>query len=646
MDVSTKILIVEDNFVEANHLWLMLKKAGYAICGIARTVIEAKEYIKKDRPGLVLLDIFLLGRETGIDLAKYLNEENIGFIYLSANSNEEILNAAKATRPYGFLVKPFREKDLLITLQIAGYHQQYGIESSIRKEQLFQKQLNNLLDDSGSWDERLFKVGKAIQPLIPFDLIVAIYRTGPDPEDIVLGFLRVGFTEYQKITIDELQNLSRLKLLEIRKLQANTVIDTSVTLYAGEDFVKATQVPNMKKLMAEYLGMRSNLSLPIPLSINKNQRYFFSFFSRKTDGFNDAHLEICKRLQQPLIYTVENILLRDKKAYLQETPTLLGPKKNYKEGFEGIVGKSRLLMEIFDHIAQVAPGDTTVLITGESGTGKERIASSIHNLSPRKKSSFVKINCASLPSNLIETELFGHEKGAFTGATDRRTGRFEQADKGTLFLDEIGEMPLDMQVKLLRVLQEREIERVGGSTPIKVDVRIIAATNRNLEKEVAEGRFRLDLYYRLNVFPVHLPSLRDRREDIGLLARHFIDIFNVKTHKNITGLSAGALNSLLSYNWPGNIRELENLIERSVLLCKGATIEEIPLPANRVQVHVIMEESKLQTIEENERAHIIAALKQCDGRIRGANGAAIILGVPPTTLASKMQKLGIKRTHS
>lgn len=644
MDISTKILIVEDHFVEANHLRLMLKNAGYSICGIARTVDEAKACIKKDRPGLVLLDIFLLGRETGIDLAKYLNEENIGFIYLSANSNEEILNAAKATRPYGFLVKPFREKDLLITLQIAGYHQQYGIESSIRKEQLFQKQLSDLLDDSGCWDERLFKVGKAVQPLIPFDLMIAIYRTDPNPEDIVLGFLRVGFSEYQKITIDELQSLSRLKVSEVKKLQEKTVIDASVSLYTGEDFQKAVQAPTMKKLIAEYLGMRSNLTLPIPLSINENESYFFSFFSKKVDGFDESHFEICKRLQQPLIYTVESILSRDKKAYLQKTPTILSPKKDYKEGFEGIIGKSPLLMGIFDHIAQVAPGDTTVLITGESGTGKERVASSIHNLSPRKEGPFIKINCASLPSNLIETELFGHEKGAFTGAVERRTGRFELADKGTLFLDEIGEMALDMQVKLLRVLQEKEIERIGGSTPIKVDVRIIAATNRNLEKEVAEGRFRLDLYYRLNVFPIHLPSLRERREDIGLLARHFIDIYNGRTGKSVTGLSTEALNSLLSYNWPGNIRELENLMERSVLLSKGAVIEEIPLPHHE-EVETDIGERKLKTIEENERAHIIAVLRQCDGRIRGANGAAEILGVPPTTLASKMQKLGIKRSY-
>ncbi|MXN90794.1 response regulator [Flavobacterium sp. Sd200] len=640
--MSTKILIVEDQFVEANHLRLMLTKAGYAVCGVARTVSEAKEAIKKNRPGLVLLDIFLIGRETGIDLAKYLNEENIGFIYLSANSNEEVLNAAKATRPYGFIVKPFRERDLLVTLQIAGYHQQYGIESSIRKEQLFQKQISRLMDDSGTWDERLFKIGKAVQPLVPFDLMVAIYRTANESEDIVLGFLRVGFSEYQKITVEDLQNLSNLKISEIKKLQVNTVVDARVSLYAGADFQKVTQAPTMKKLIADYLGMRANLTLPIPLSINKNDRYFFSFFSRKAQGFNEAHFEVCKRLQQPLIYMVENILMKDKN-YVQKIipkPTL---KTTSMPGFEGIIGKSPLLVEIFDHIAQVAPGDTTVLVTGESGTGKERIASSIHNLSG-KKGPLIKVNCASLPSNLIETELFGHEKGAFTGATDRRVGRFELADKGTLFLDEIGEMPLDMQVKLLRVLQEKEIERIGGSKPIKVDVRIVAATNRNLEKEVAEGRFRLDLYYRLNVFPIHLPALRDRKEDITLLAKHFIDACNARTGKSVTGLSTEARNSLLAYNWPGNIRELENFIERGVLLAKGPVIETIALPQHHEPL-AGGESQKLKTIEENERTHIVAVLKQCGGRIRGANGAAVILGVPPTTLASKMQKLGIKRRH-
>jgi transcriptional regulator with GAF, ATPase, and Fis domain len=283
---------------------------------------------------------------------------------------------------------------------------------------------------------------------------------------------------------------------------------------------------------------------------------------------------------------------------------------------------------------------------GESGTGKERVADCIHNLSPRKNNPFVKVNCAALPSTLIESELFGHEKGSFTGASDRRIGKFEKADKGTIFLDEIGEISLDMQVKLLRVLQEKYIERIGSKDITKVDVRIIAATNRNLEKEVAEGRFRLDLYYRLNVFPIELPPLRERTEDIPTLVHHFINIYNRKAGKKITGLSDKVLKSMTEYNWPGNIRELENLIERSVLLTKGTIIEEIFLsPKHARNDSSTNQDLRMKTIFENERDYIINILKKCNGRIWGAGGAAEILNIPPTTLRSKMKKLGIAKEN-
>lgn len=644
MDTTTKILIVEDHFVEANHLRLLLKKAGYAVSGIARNAPEARKLIATERPGLVLLDIFLSGKETGIDLARELRQQNIGFIYLSANSNEEILNAAKATHPYGFLVKPFRERDLLVMMQIAGYHLEYGIESSIRREELFQTQLRDIMANKGNWEDRLFKVNQSLQPLIPFDMLLTIYRTDENQEDTVLGFLRTGFNEYKKITVEEFQNISNLKTHEIKSIQKNSILDDNVALYAGDAFRKATQQPAMKRLIAEHFGMRCNLALPIPLAIHDKGKFYFSFFSRKPDALDETHLNICRRLQEPLIYMVESILAQDKKVFSESHMAQSGTAFKFETGFEGIVGKNPLLLEVFDHIAQVAPVDTTILITGESGTGKERIANSIHNLSPRKNKPFVKINCAALPASLIESELFGHEKGAFTGAVDRRAGKFELANEGTLFLDEIGEMPLEMQVKLLRVLQEKEIERVGGNTAITVDVRIIAATNRNLEKEVAEGRFRLDLYYRLNVFPIRLPSLRERKDDIPILANHFIRLCNQKSGKEVGQLSENALKNLLSYSWPGNIRELENLIERSVLLTKGTTIDELPLPRNVLPDSIAENVWQERTIEENERAHIIAALNKCNGRIRGENGAAEILGVPPTTLASKMQKLGIKRS--
>ena len=642
MDTSTKILIVEDNFVEANHLRLMLKNAGYTVLGIARSVTDAKENILKEKPGLVLLDIFLMGKETGIDLAKFLKEDNIGFIYLSANSSEDILSEAKASHPYGFLVKPFREKDLLIMMEIAGYHLKYNIESAIRKEQLFQKQLKNLVSNFGTWDEYLYQMCTGIQSIIPFELMICNYLTENPADNKLFGFLRTGFNEYQKITLGGLQELTNLKRHELEIILKNTISEDQICLYNDRDFQKRIIQPTFHKIVASYLGMKSNLVLPIPLSITKKGKFIFSFYSKNSLIFNAEHLEICKRLQDNFIFNVENIIARQNDN-LAKSVTV----NSSENSFEGIIGKSPLLLSVFDFISQVAPTDTTILITGESGTGKEKIANSIHRLSSRKNEPLIKINCASLPASLIETELFGHEKGSFTGAINQHVGKFEQAHKGTLFMDEIGEIPLEIQVKLLRVLQEKEIERIGSNKSIKVDIRIIAATNRNLEKEVAEGRFRLDLYYRLCVFPLQLPALRDRKEDIGLLAQYFIRKCCEKLKKDELHLSAESLKSLLNYNWPGNIRELENLIERSVILTRGEHINIIPLPA-AVNIKNTDESENLwqsKTIEENERVHILNVLNKCGGRIRGEEGAAKILGVPPTTLASKMLKLGIKRNH-
>jgi len=302
------------------------------------------------------------------------------------------------------------------------------------------------------------------------------------------------------------------------------------------------------------------------------------------------------------------------------------------------------MLSVLDQIAIVSPLDTSVLILGESGTGKERVAKSIHLLSNRKEKPLIVVNCASLPANLIESELFGHEKGAFTGAVERRIGKFEQADDGTIFLDEIGELTVDLQVKLLRVLQEQEIERIGGKGPIKIDVRIIAATNRDLEQEMEEGRFRLDLYYRLFVFPIEIPSLRERKDDLLALTDHFIAYYGKKYNKPVTGVSPDVLEQMMDYPWPGNVRELEHFIERSILMTKGTVITDAKLQrqlTNKGYTNQSNEE-RIKTIEENERDYIISVLKKCNGRIRGANGAAEVMGLPPTTLHSKMKKLGIK----
>ena len=452
--MNAKILIVEDQFIEANNLRTILQKAGYPVCSIASSVDEAIKINKKEKPQLVLLDIHLQGKLNGIDLAKILRAENVAFVYLSANSNKQILDAAKATRPYGFLVKPFREKDVLVTLDVAWY----------------------------------------------------LYRQ--DKEEIFSNKAATG-------------------------------------TFAGDEF---------------------------------------------------------------------------------------------KE----IIGSSKSMLDVLNNLKIVGPSDTSVLILGESGTGKELAAQSIHRISPRRLKPFIIVNCATLPANLIESELFGHEKGSFTGANDKRVGKFEQANEGTVFLDEIGELPLDLQVKILRVLQEKEVEPIGGKRK-KVDVRIIAATNRNLEEEIAAGKFRLDLYYRLNIFPVLLPALRERKEDLPALAKHFLNLYAQKEKKNITGLADHVIKAMLDYSWPGNIRELENMMARSVLLATSSVIDTIQLPTfNKNGINTGGSSGAVKTINENERDYIIAILNKCAGKIYGFGGAAKLMDIKASTLRSRMKKLGIE----
>ncbi|KFF03419.1 sigma-54-dependent transcriptional regulator [Flavobacterium reichenbachii] len=452
--MKEKILIVEDEFIVANDLKIMLLKAGYEITGIASSVVQARKLIVDKRPDWVLLDIMLKGDLTGIDLAWELREIQLPFLYISANTNQTTLEAVKATHPYGFMVKPFRERDLIVMLDIAKYR--FGQEKGTLAE-------------------------------IPLD--------------------------------------------------------------------------------------------------------------------------------------------------------------NENEEIEGIIGKSSLLREVIEKIKIVAPAETSVLILGESGTGKERVAHSIHDLSAHKSNAIVIVNCAALPHSLIESELFGHEKGAFTGANSLRIGKFEQADNGTIFLDEIGELPLDSQVKLLRVLQEKEIQRLGGNKTIKINVRVVAATNRSLEKEVAEGRFRLDLYYRLNVFPIQLPTLKERKEDIEALADYFLKKYAASSRKNVSSISTAALNQLKNYDWPGNIRELEHLIERNVLLAKTSEIEKFDLPSHNSSP-LEFNNGKMKSMEEMEKEHIMNALQICEGKVSGPGGAAELLKMQPQTLYSKMKKLGIKQGYN
>ena len=409
---------------------------------------------------MVLVDIFLQGEGNGIDLGKILNEKNIAFVYLSANSNRQILEEAKPTKPYGFMVKPFRAKDVLIMLDVALY------------------------------------LHKNRQP-------------------------------------------------------EKTIIPTS----------------------------------------------------QKT------------------------------------APVVLPPE------FSALIGKSSKFIETLARAKMVGTTDTSVLILGESGTGKEMIAHAIHKISSRGNKPFVVVNCGTLPSNLIESDLFGHEKGSFTGAITKREGKFELADGGTIFLDEIGELPLELQVKFLRVLQEREIEPIGGK-PKKINVRVLAATNKDLDEEVAAGRFRIDLYYRLNVFPLLMPSLRERKDDISLLANHFLKKYSTEGGKQVPELSKEATDMLLQYNWPGNIRELENTIQRNIVMANSAVIETLDIPVSKRAASLPSNHKNgFKTMIENERDHILSVLESCNWKISGKGGAAEILDVNVNTLNSRIKKLGIQKVN-
>ena len=310
--------------------------------------------------------------------------------------------------------------------------------------------------------------------------------------------------------------------------------------------------------------------------------------------------------------------------------------------FGEIVGRSRALARVLREIRTVAPTDSTVLITGETGSGKELVARAIHEASRRREQAFVKLNCAAIPTGLLESELFGHERGAFTGAINARVGRFELAHRGTVFLDEIGEIPLELQPKLLRVLQEREFERLGSSRTVRTDARLIAATNRDLASLVAEQKFREDLFYRLNVFPVVVPPLRERREDIPMLVRHFAQEFARRMKKSIETIPSETMEALIRYEWPGNIRELQNLVERAVILSPGQTLE-VPLAALGTRASAPAPAGTEETLQAADRRHIISALERSNWVIAGPNGAAARLGVKRSTLQFRMRKLGIVR---
>lgn len=635
--MKENILIVEDQFIEANDLRSILENEGYLVCGIARSVARALELINSKAPDIIIIDILLQGAPTGIDLARQIMSRNIPFIYLSANSNNSTFIEAKQTQPDGFLVKPFRKKDILIALEIATYRNQFRRDLLERHANWITNLLSEICIKQVAPEEKLRQGIKAFQPFLPFEFVLVDLNSLTIP---LLGFNRISFDQYEAIDIiDSLgQPASVRDHIEFRR----SYPPGQQIFYRDDvDFESNSRNGKIMKQLVSTFNIKSELT--VRPSGTKETATYMSFFSSSLAAFNYEHTKLIISLLPELNLFVKHIQELASKTKHKSSSGQVSDLTSLRPLTSQIIGKSPRLLYALDQAVQVAQHETSVLVLGETGAGKEGIVNIIHQLSPRKNKPIIKINCAAIPETMVESELFGHERGAFTGAAERRIGKFEQAQGGTVFLDEIGELPMDVQSKLLRVIQEKEIERLGGHQTIKIDIRIIAATNRNLEKEVALGFFRIDLYYRLNVFPILVPSLRERKEDIPVLVNYFL-----REHAKTTGetekmLDSEMLQKFMDYSWPGNVRELKHLIERFAIMSKGSIISGLHIPTEKLDAPItpLPPAIGFKSIDEVEKTHIMAVIKNCKGKIAGHGGAAEILQIPVATLRYKMKKLGI-----
>ena len=503
-------------------------------------------------------------------------------------------------------------------------------------------QLVDILNRNEDWPDTLLQCVTTLQAYLPFSA-VSFWFSPPEEDKIVL-LERIGRSDYRTLLATDLSRLLRCSKDELLDWSFDEVGQEGELVSTANYAEVKTRRP-LHRHLAQVFGFSHYLSFSGELGPCNAYSLIFHGkgemnFTRSqhemlTDILNKFTLSLEKHLAYQTIKELSN-RLEQERNYLEEEITT---ENNFKE----IVGSSIAMQSVFRQVQQVATSDTTVLIQGETGTGKELIARALHDSSPRREHPLIKLNCATLPPQLIESELFGHEKGSFTGALQKRIGKFELANNGTIFLDEIGEMPMNLQAKLLRVLQELEFERIGGNSVIKVNVRVIAATNRDLIAEIEAGRFRADLYYRLNVFPVQLPPLRARGEDIISLAQHFLQKGVRKIGKRISGISAAGLEELRSYHWPGNVRELEHVIERSILLNEGDRLDIILNRRGKAPVENHSANFQPKTFREAEREIILQTLQHSNGKVRGAGGAAEILDMHPSTLDSRMKKLGIRK---
>jgi formate hydrogenlyase transcriptional activator len=514
--------------------------------------------------------------------------------------------------------------------------------SEERKRTLLE--INNAIINNLAQDALFSSAYEAIRRVVPFDRAAFLLYL---PESKTLKLLSMNGAEGS-----DFFRVGKEYDLQETLVSAWVLIHQEPVLRG--DLESEQSSPGEKRLVAE--GIHSYCVVPlIAMGISIGT---FAVWSEAKHRYSQADAELLREVANQVALAVANMKSYEEittlKARLEKENVYLQEEIRTEHNFEEIVGDSAPLLALLRRVDQVASTDSSVLIYGETGTGKELIARAIHDRSNRKNRPLVKVNCSAISAGLVESELFGHVRGAFTGAFERRIGRFELADGGTLFLDEVGELPLDTQVKLLRVLQEREFEPVGSNKSVRVDVRIIAATNRNLQESIKDGSFRSDLYYRLNVFPLEVPPLRERRSDIDLLAKFFLSRYARSLGKKMTGISASTTEKLMNYSWPGNIRELQNVIERALILVPGPILELetdlTNLPSSHVISNPIVEtpvaastQSPFKTLQEIEREHILAVLQETHGVIEGSNGAARTLGMHPNTLRHRMEKLGIKR---
>lgn len=614
-----------------------------------------------------------ISRETGIQSLMALPFRTSGSTCILALGNSQ---------PVSFTVSQLEVMKMMLPQIILAFENLVKYEK-IREEERernTQLELMTAFNREGDLEEMALEAILKMNEFIPFEfwMQISTESMGHDLYFRLAVKSNGRFTPTHGQHFFELINHPTISSLTFR--EQNPGLFEKLDIYVGDDFERLTKNVSLFQAMHETLGLNS-LAV-FPLKMRGSHESVLMMGSIRQYAFSQADLDSLNRIlpyismaaaQYRNLVEIQKLTqqLQLEKNYLVEEI-----KSNYN--FEEIVGSSHVMKEVFKQVAQVAATDSTVLILGETGTGKELIARAIHNQSDRKDKVLVKLNCASLPAQLIESELFGHEKGSFTGALEKRIGKFELADGGTIFLDEMGELPLELQAKLLRVLQEREIERIGGKQTISLDVRIIAATNRQLEDEVAEGRFRSDLFYRLNIFPIHLPPLRERREDIPMLTTHFLQKFTRKMKKPMRALDDATLQYLMNYNWPGNIRELENVLEQSVIVGEVNSVKlrntaksvspdvYISIPKSEQGIsEARIEEVLVQTkgkivgpdgaaiilnmrpaqLEEFERKWILKSLQKCGGRIRGDNGAASLMGMKPTTLEARIQKLTITKAE-